>query len=326
LIQKQNVVPRRTPGQKARSNLAEFTLKIRRIETWEEEVTVEAATIEAAVAQTNATLVEEGWAHFFGDEDGDYLDCESFVYLPESAEAAVTIGVLRDLIANAPASLPIFPDWHSGPPSDDDPDVQVFGLMLRETGLAVLVGIQYLNEEEEPDEGEEVDDEAGDDMCDICMRSGVAVYRTTLNGDTVCESEDCQAEADRLDAEAEDEDDDDDDDEESINYFVEYSDGSRHGPFSDREDAERAADATDGAVVEVPVAAEDEGEEDEETADAADEEAAVEVEAEEPSHWAEDAKYPVKDWQHEVAEDSTRLSYAEWVADQRDAAADDAEA
>lgn len=48
---------------------------------------------------------------------------------------------------------------------------------------------------------DEEDVEEGDDMCDICMRSGVAVYRTTLAGDTVCESDDCQEEADRLDEE-----------------------------------------------------------------------------------------------------------------------------
>jgi hypothetical protein len=45
--------------------------------------------------------------------------------------------------------------------------------------------------------------EDGDDMCDICMRSGVAVYRTTLTGDTVCDDDDCQDEADRIDAEYE---------------------------------------------------------------------------------------------------------------------------
>lgn len=46
---------------------------------------------------------------------------------------------------------------------------------------------------------EEDDDvEEGDDMCDLCMRSGIAIYRTTLDGRTVCE--DCEDEADLIDA------------------------------------------------------------------------------------------------------------------------------
>ena len=32
-----------------------------------------------------------------------------------------------------------------------------------------------------------------------------------------------------------------------------------------------------------------------------------------PSHWDEDEKYPVKDWQYEVANDYTRIGYLEWV-------------
>jgi len=32
-----------------------------------------------------------------------------------------------------------------------------------------------------------------------------------------------------------------------------------------------------------------------------------------PSHWDEDEKYPVKDWQYEVANDDTRIGYLEWV-------------
>ena len=31
------------------------------------------------------------------------------------------------------------------------------------------------------------------------------------------------------------------------------------------------------------------------------------------SHWDEDEKYPVKDWQYEVANDDTRIGYLEWV-------------
>lgn len=49
-----------------------------------------------------------------------------------------------------------------------------------------------------------------DDLCDICMRSGVSVSRTTLAGDTVCGEDACQAEADRRDSEYEQENEDED--------------------------------------------------------------------------------------------------------------------
>lgn len=45
-------------------------------------------------------------------------------------------------------------------------------------------------------QADDEDVEEGDDACDICGRSGVAVYRTTLDGDTVCEDSECQEEAD----------------------------------------------------------------------------------------------------------------------------------
>lgn len=35
------------------------------------------------------------------------------------------------------------------------------------------------------------------------------------------------------------------------------------------------------------------------------------------SQWYEDREYPVRDWQHEVANDDTRLGYRDWVNDQR---------
>ena len=35
------------------------------------------------------------------------------------------------------------------------------------------------------------------------------------------------------------------------------------------------------------------------------------------SHWDEDEKYPVKDWQYEVANDDTRIGYLEWVEHSR---------
>lgn len=41
------------------------------------------------------------------------------------------------------------------------------------------------------------------------------------------------------------------------------------------------------------------------------------------SHWDECSGYPVKDWQHEVAEDSTRLGYREWVNHQIEMNQDD---
>lgn len=37
--------------------------------------------------------------------------------------------------------------------------------------------------------------------------------------------------------------------------------------------------------------------------------------------WEDDPEYPVADWQHEVAEDSTRLGYTEWVSHQRESGA-----
>jgi hypothetical protein len=33
-------------------------------------------------------------------------------------------------------------------------------------------------------------------------------------------------------------------------------------------------------------------------------------------HWGEDSQYILADWQHEVANDTTRLGYWEWVAPQ----------
>jgi len=41
------------------------------------------------------------------------------------------------------------------------------------------------------------------------------------------------------------------------------------------------------------------------------------------SHWDEHTIYPVADWQHEVAEDSTRLGYREWVEHQIELNEDD---
>jgi len=43
------------------------------------------------------------------------------------------------------------------------------------------------------------------------------------------------------------------------------------------------------------------------------------------SHWDECSAYPVEDWRHEVAEDSTRLGYREWVNHQLETAEDDVE-
>ena len=37
-----------------------------------------------------------------------------------------------------------------------------------------------------------------------------------------------------------------------------------------------------------------------------------------PPYWSEDAKYPLKDWQHAVLEDYTRMGYWQWVEMQRD--------
>lgn len=41
-----------------------------------------------------------------------------------------------------------------------------------------------------------------------------------------------------------------------------------------------------------------------------------------PSHWDDDAEYPVKDWQYEVANGDTRQSYREWVEDRKKQALD----
>lgn len=38
------------------------------------------------------------------------------------------------------------------------------------------------------------------------------------------------------------------------------------------------------------------------------------------SHWADDPKYTVKDWQYEVSNGDTRLGYAEWVKDRKEQA------
>jgi hypothetical protein len=45
-----------------------------------------------------------------------------------------------------------------------------------------------------------------------------------------------------------------------------------------------------------------------------------------PSHWAENATYPVEDWKYEVANDDTRQSYAEWVTSKREAEEENYEA
>ncbi len=39
--------------------------------------------------------------------------------------------------------------------------------------------------------------------------------------------------------------------------------------------------------------------------------------------WGSDEKFPVSDWQAEVANDDTRLGYWDWVLVQRDLAEDD---
>ena len=39
--------------------------------------------------------------------------------------------------------------------------------------------------------------------------------------------------------------------------------------------------------------------------------------------WASDPNYPVDEWQYEVAEDSTRLGYWDWVVHSYEAAAGD---
>lgn len=41
--------------------------------------------------------------------------------------------------------------------------------------------------------------------------------------------------------------------------------------------------------------------------------------------WKPDPKYPVKDWQHEVAADDTRLGYLDWAEHQREASEDEKE-
>lgn len=174
-----------------------FKLTIDRVDTYQAEVEVEAATLEQAVADTNKLLDAAGWAAVCGDGDGEYCDSYSCVHVPKSeGEPVVTLGDLRALIADAPAALPIYPEWANGPPGDSEPAVSIYGAKLTALGLEVLVGLSYLNEEEADE-----DDEAGDDVCDICMRSGVASYRTTFAGSTVCGSDACQAEADRLDDE-----------------------------------------------------------------------------------------------------------------------------
>ena len=40
-------------------------------------------------------------------------------------------------------------------------------------------------------------------------------------------------------------------------------------------------------------------------------------------YWAEDVDYPVRDWQHEVAEDNTRQGYWDWVHSQHAANEED---
>lgn len=37
-----------------------------------------------------------------------------------------------------------------------------------------------------------------------------------------------------------------------------------------------------------------------------------------PSHWDVLPEYPVEDWKYEVANDDTRLGYAEWVENQKE--------
>ena len=39
--------------------------------------------------------------------------------------------------------------------------------------------------------------------------------------------------------------------------------------------------------------------------------------------WSEDNEFPVEDWAHEVSDDSTRLSYWDWVKSQREAYEDE---
>jgi hypothetical protein len=39
--------------------------------------------------------------------------------------------------------------------------------------------------------------------------------------------------------------------------------------------------------------------------------------------WIDDPDYPPADWQYEVANDDTRLGYADWVQSQKDMAGED---
>lgn len=76
---------------------------------------------------------------------------------------------------------------------------------------------EFLGDEDEGDDHADFDDETddvgfddddverGDDLCDLCFRSGVAVYRTTRDGRTVCEDDACQTAADEIDAAIEEE-------------------------------------------------------------------------------------------------------------------------
>lgn len=178
--------------------MAEFNLIVNRIESVTKRVVVEANSLVEAIDQTNELLTREGWSAICNADDmGEPCTLAAWIHgtLPDAS--VLTVGELRALIADAPADIPIFPDWVDGPPGDNDPAVTLHGMQLTDEGLKVLVDIEYLNSDE--DEDDEDDDEEGDDMCDLCMRSGVAVYRTTLDGDTVCGSKACQDAADAQD-------------------------------------------------------------------------------------------------------------------------------
>lgn len=63
----------------------------------------------------------------------------------------MTVGDLRVLLRDLPDDTPVSPRWAYGPPSDSDPAVTIDRFEVQKGVLAVMVSLDYLNEDEDED-------------------------------------------------------------------------------------------------------------------------------------------------------------------------------
>ena len=78
--------------------------------------------------------------------------------IPQTMTAGMTVGSLRYLLAGLDDMTPIGVEWEPGHiPNDSAPAVRVFGFQRErfagEPVVKVLVGLHWMNEEEDSDDG-----------------------------------------------------------------------------------------------------------------------------------------------------------------------------